>query len=103
MINASGRAPRCDLGSLPWLSTRQNDKSQRTTRMPHYLIVPVGEGIGEAKLDSDCGIFILSGGRTFVRGGLGTRLGVLSLTSDVNRTFTFVEGNRNTQLKETYQ
>ena len=62
--------------------------------------MPVGEGTGDAKLESDCGMFIRSGGRTFVRGGLGTRLGALSLTNDVNRTFTFVDGNRNTQLKE---
>lgn len=71
--------------------------------MLRYLIVPVGEGTGEAKLESDCGMFIRSGGRTFVRGGLGTRFGVLSLTSDVNRTSTFVDGNRKTQLKETNQ
>ncbi len=67
-----------------------------------YLIVPVGEGTGEAKLESDCGMFIRSGGRTFVLGGLGTRFGVLSLTNDVKRTFTFVEGNRSTQLKKAH-
>lgn len=94
---------RCDLSRLPWLSTQQNDKSRLTTRMLQYLIVPVGEGTGEAMLESDCGMFIRRGGRSFVRGGLGTRFGVLSLTNDVNRTFTFVDGNRNTQLKETNQ
>lgn len=73
-------------------------KQQLTLIVP-YLIVPVGDGIGEAKLESDCGMFIRRGGKTFVLGGLGTRFGVLSPTSEVKRTFTFVDGNRSTQLK----
>ena len=76
-----------------------NDKSRQTTRTFRYLMVPVGDGTGEARFASDCGMFIRSGGNSFVLGGLGTRLRVLSLTKDVNRTFTFVDGNRNTQLK----
>lgn len=86
------------------IRSRQNEKSRLATiELSHvsYLIVPVGEGTGEANVESDCGMFIRRGGGIFVRGGLGTRLGVSSLTNDVNRTFTFVEGNRKTQLKET--
>ena len=77
-----------------------NDKSRQTTRIFQYLMVPVGDGTGEVRFASDCGMFIRSGGSSFVLGGLGTRFGVLSLTKDVNRTFTFVDGNRSTQLKE---
>lgn len=81
--------------SLKWETTANN-------RYASHLIVPVGEGTGEAKLESDWGMFIRRGGRTFVLGGLGTRFGVLSLTKEVKRTLTFVEGNRNTQLKENW-
>lgn len=88
------------------IRSRQNEKSRlATVKLSHvsYLIVPVGEGTGETNVESDCGMFIRSGGGIFVRGGLGTRLGVSSLTNDVNRTFTFVDGNRKTQLKQTWQ
>ena len=92
--------------SVDSFKTSKNNKSSLTTAKiinPSYLIVPVGDGTGEANVESDGGMFIRSGGGTFVRGGLGTRFGVLSLTRDVNRTFTFVDGNRKTQLKETNQ
>ena len=80
------------------MHTHRITKRAATLIVP-YLIVPVGDGIGEAKLESDCGMFMRRGGKTFVLGGLGTRFGVLSPTNDVKRTFTFVDGNRSTQLK----
>ena len=64
-----------------------------------HLIVNVGDGIGEENEDSDSGIFIFKGAKSLARGGLGTRFGVFSLTSDVNRTLIFVEGNLRTPLK----
>lgn len=66
-----------------------------------YLIVPVGEGIGEENEASCSGMLIFKGANVFVFGGLGTRLGVVSfeLSSDVNLIFTLVEGNLNTQLQ----
>lgn len=66
-----------------------------------YLIVPVGEGIGDENGASCSGMLIFNGANVFVFGGLGTRLGVESfeLSSDVNLIFTLVEGNLNTQLQ----
>lgn len=67
-----------------------------------YLIVPVGDGTGDDIAWSDSGMFIFNGGKTFVRGGLGTRttlFGEFSLTSEVNRILTFVDGKRRMHLK----
>lgn len=88
--------PKCVFGHPARISLPQHRKLHTT-----YLIVPVGEGIGEEKACSESGMFIFSGGKTFVRGGLGTRFGALSFTSEVKRIFTFVEGKRRMHLKST--
>lgn len=67
-----------------------------------YLIVPVGEGTGDENTPSCSGMLIFKGANIFVLGGLGTRLGVMSLelSSELNLILTFVEGNLSTQLQE---
>ena len=74
----------------------ENYKITRT-----YLIVPVGEGVGDVGVDLASGILILSDEKFFVAfGGLGTRRGTFSSKSEVNQIFTFVEGNRSTHLRQ---
>lgn len=70
-----------------------------TCKKQSYLIVRVGDGIGDEKDDSFSGMFIFNGAKSLARGGLGTRFGVFSFTNDVNRIFIFVEGNLKTPLK----
>lgn len=94
--------PRQNTHTCRLYTSSLKEETTANNRNASHLIVPVGEGTGEAKLESDWGMFIRRGGRTFVLGGLGTRFGVLSLTKEVKRTLTFVEGNRNTQLKENW-
>ena len=86
----------CYRFSLNFTTSAQNH-AQEFVKQP-YLIVRVGEGIGEENVDSFSGMFIFNGPKSLARGGLGTRFGVFSLTNDVNRILIFVEGNLKTPL-----